>query len=164
LYRVHALISPQIACRFDDKREQYAVVFWMRVAPNSAGNLEARITEVEAHGQRLVRATYEELLHRRKLNVSAPDMTETLVLAGLDPFRAPIMWRRWSREAAARWVMPNLATLSAQKVPVRVAPRVPPQHVTVARAPVASAQRKIAARVPAAMPGVIPGLVESGKR
>lgn len=102
LFRVHTIISPRIACRFADKREQYAAVFWVRVQHKPFGDSEPRIIEVEANGQELVRQTYEDLLHRKKLSVLAPDVTETLAIAGLDPFRAPMLWRRWIRENGNR--------------------------------------------------------------
>lgn len=90
LYRLRAILSPRVACRFADKREQYAAVFWVRVAPTGA-----RIVEVEANGERLVRMTYDDLANRKLLSVLAPNVSEVLISAGLDPFRVPLMWRRW---------------------------------------------------------------------
>ncbi len=90
LYRVRTIISPRVACRFADKREQYAAVFWVRISSEGA-----RIVEVEANGQRLVKMTYDDLAHKKLLSVLSPNVSETLIGAGLDPFRVPMMWRRW---------------------------------------------------------------------
>lgn len=98
IYRIHTLLSPRLACRFADKREQYAAVFWVRILKRADGSREARISEVEANGERLVKNTYDDLTRRKLLSVLAPNVTETLAIAGLDPFRVPMMWRRWVRE------------------------------------------------------------------
>ena len=98
IYRIHTLLSPRVACRFEDKREQYAAVFWVRILKRADGTREARISEVEANGESLVKNTYDDLTRRKLLSVLAPNVTETLAVAGLDPFRVPVMWRRWAHE------------------------------------------------------------------
>lgn len=93
IYRVKALLSPRVACRFPEKKSHYSAVFWVRVSgPRS--HREARILEVEANGDRLVKMTYDDLMHKRLLSRLGPDVNETLIDAGLDPFRAPLVWRR----------------------------------------------------------------------
>lgn len=93
IYRVRAILSPRIACRFPEKLAQYAAVFWVRVPPEGA-----QILEVEVNGQRLVKMTYDDLVHKQMLSALAPNVSEVLINAGLDPFRAPVMWRRWLRD------------------------------------------------------------------
>lgn len=99
LYRLRTLLSPRIACRFPDKRSQYAADFWVRVPrANQAGGgrpATPRILEVEVNGERLVKATYDEFAHRELLNALAPDAKEALTSAGLDPLRARTLWQRW---------------------------------------------------------------------
>ena len=93
IYRVRAILSPRIACRFREKIGQYAAVFWVRVPPEGA-----QILEVEVNGQRIVKMTYDELVHKRMMSALAPNVSEVLLNAGLDPFRAPVLWRRWLRD------------------------------------------------------------------
>lgn len=97
IYRVRAILSPRIACRFPEKRDQYTAFFWVRVSDVN-GRPEARIFEVEANGQRLVKMTYDELVHKQLLSVLMPNVSETLISAGLDPFRTPVLWRKWLQE------------------------------------------------------------------
>lgn len=89
IYRVKALMSPRIACRFKDKREQYSVVYWIRVKDKAP-----KILEVDARGNRLVKVTYDELVHRKLLSALSPNVSEVLQSAGLDPFRAMMLWRK----------------------------------------------------------------------
>jgi hypothetical protein len=93
IYRVRAILSPRIACRFPEKIAAYVAIFWVRVPEEGA-----QILEVEVNQERLVKMTYDELVHRQKLTSLAPDVNEVLIDAGLDPFRAPVMWRRWLRD------------------------------------------------------------------
>ncbi len=95
IYRVKALMSPRIACRFKDKREQYQVVYWIRVKDKVP-----KILEVDAKGHRLVKVTYDELVHRELLSVLSPNVGEVLTTAGLDPFRAVVIWRQLNRAPA----------------------------------------------------------------
>lgn len=101
LFRVKALLSPRLSCRFPDKKPYYAAVFWVRVS-GSGAQREARILEVEANGDRLVRLTYEDLVHKRLMSMLAPNVSEILIDAGLDPFRTPVMWRRLIQAANAK--------------------------------------------------------------
>ncbi len=102
MYRVSALVSPRIACRFNEKQEQYTAVYWVRIKRATGGRFEARIMEVEANGERLVKLTYDDLQSRKLLSVLSPSMTRSLMEANLDPFRAPILWRRWTIEPTRR--------------------------------------------------------------
>ena len=88
-------MSPRIACRFKDKREQYAVIYWIRVKDR-----QPKILEVDAKGNRLVKVTYDELEHRKLLSALSPNVTDVLHSAGLDPFRASVIWRQLNRPAA----------------------------------------------------------------
>lgn len=92
IYRVKSLMSPRIACRFKDKREQYAVIYWIRVKDQ-----QPKILEVDAKGNRLVKVTYDELEHRKLLSALSPNVTDVLHSAGLDPFRASVIWRQLNR-------------------------------------------------------------------
>lgn len=119
LYRIHTVISPRIACRFEDKREQYAAVFWVRLLHRPDGSVEPRILEVEANGQELVRETYQELVLKKKLKVLAPDVTESLAVAGLDPFRTAMMWRRWVRDPGGRTPASFVPSQNGARLPSR---------------------------------------------
>lgn len=98
IYRVKSLMAPRIACRFKEKREQYAVTYWIRVQDR-----QAKILEVDAKGHRLVKVTYDELDHRKSLSALAPNVNpnvsvnEVLQSAGLDPYRAGMIWRHLNR-------------------------------------------------------------------
>lgn len=92
IYRVKSLMSPRIACRFKDKRDQYAVVYWIRVKDG-----QPKILEVDATGGRLVKVTYDELEHRKLLSTLSPNVSDVLQSAGLDPFRAVVIWRQMNR-------------------------------------------------------------------
>ncbi len=122
IYRVKSLMSPRIACRFKDKREQYAVAYWIRVKDR-----QPKILEVDAKGQRLVKVTHDELEHRKLLSALSPNVSDTLQSAGLDPFRAGVIWRQINRgsEIAADQNRVPAATLSTNP-----AQQARPEHQT----------------------------------
>jgi hypothetical protein len=97
IYRVKSLMSPRIACRFKEKRDQYAVVYWVRVKDRLP-----KILEVDAKGQRLVKVTFDEVEHRKVLSALAPNVSDILQSAGLDPLRAVVLWRQTNRASEAK--------------------------------------------------------------
>jgi hypothetical protein len=110
IYRIKSLMSPRIACRFKDKRDQYAVVYWIRVKDR-----QPKILEVDAKGLRLVKVTYDEIEHRKLLSALSPNVTDILQSAGLDPFRAGVVWRQMNQNrvpAASTVISPNQPALS----------------------------------------------------
>lgn len=107
IWILQTVLSPRVACRFQEKREQYQAAFWLRT-----GDHGPRVMEVESGGQRLVSMTYDELAQRELLvKLASPgalnQLNDLLIAAGLDPFRAPALWRFWlsSRPSAKREVM-----------------------------------------------------------
>jgi hypothetical protein len=101
VFRVKALLSPRLSCRFPDKKPYYAAVFWVRIS-GEGSHREARILEIEANGDLLVKMTYDELVHKSLLSMLTPNVSEILIDAGLDPFRTPVMWRRLIQTANSK--------------------------------------------------------------
>lgn len=97
IWMVQTVLSPRLACRFSEKREQYQATFWVRVTPDGA-----RIVEVDANSQRLVKSTYAELEQRELLTIISPKVNELLIGAGLDPLRIPTLWRLWQAPAGTK--------------------------------------------------------------
>lgn len=94
LFLVKTLLSPRLACRFREKRDQYQVTYWIRVR---AG--EAKILEVDSRRERLVKKTYDEQSNRQFAAILAPDLNALLPKAGLEPFRAVMIWREVNRSS-----------------------------------------------------------------
>jgi hypothetical protein len=117
IYRVKSLMSPRIACRFKDKRDQYAVVYWIRVKDG-----QPKILEVDAKGHRLVKVTYEELEYRKLRSALSPNVADVLQSAGLDPFRAGVLWRQMNRGS-------DIA-VDPSRVPAATNTILPPPQVT----------------------------------
>lgn len=112
IYRVKSLMSPRIACRFKDKRDQYAVIYWIRVKDQ-----RPKILEVDAKGQRLVKGTYDELEHRKFLSALSPNIADVLHSAGLDPFRATAIWRQMNRKSVSPGTLPDISPSDLMRGP-----------------------------------------------
>lgn len=88
LFLVKTLLSPRVACRFRDKRDQYQVTYWIRVRSG-----KPKILEVDTRRERLVKKTYDEQRIRQYAAILSPDLSTLLPRAGLEPFRAVMIWR-----------------------------------------------------------------------
>lgn len=92
LFLVKALLSPRVACRFREKRDQYQLTYWIRVRSG-----EAKILEVDSRRERLVKKTFDEQVNRQFAAILSPDLNKQLPVAGLEPFRAVMIWREVTR-------------------------------------------------------------------
>jgi hypothetical protein len=91
IFLVKSLLSPRLACRFPDKRQQYVVTYWVRVREGVP-----RVLEVESLRERLVKKTYDEQANRRFAAILSPDLDVLLSHAGIVgvvPLRAVMIWR-----------------------------------------------------------------------
>lgn len=95
LFLVKTLLSPRLACRFRDKRDQYQVTYWIRVRSG-----EPKILEVDTRRERLVKKTYDEQKNRQFAAILSPDLNALLPRAGLEPFRAVMIWREVNRSTS----------------------------------------------------------------
>lgn len=98
MFLVKSLLSPRLACRFPEKREQYVVTYWVRVREGVP-----KILEVESLRERLVKKTYDEQSNRQFAAILSPDLDVLLSSAGIVgvvPLRAVMIWRELTEKKA----------------------------------------------------------------